>query len=454
MRAATLAFLAILAAQRPGAVGAGLQTGGGTASKAVPDTKTMVLAEQSIDLPRAAELRAVVSAECGECAWDTESREAVTLTIWVDGVYSQHLPLVRGGSADYSVMLGSADAGRHTIRLDIDPATTASRLRRAGVATARLAVTPLFPDAPDHLALALAPFVYPRPNTVGRFTDVPVFMWYEREPTERGVRYRYSVIFTNEDGGTPTDRLMATWGRTTDIEYLYSIEVDRTGGIVAEDYQGPEHEVLAFRGRREGRHPLLWVATNNNMVRDAGDVSIRYAPAPALADLRDVSREALMDANPWLYAVMAQELLREGKIADNAPTGQDKIPDPRRFVYVEACGSVGNAALAIAVNVRDSWIPSDRGRREYRIVRDGCFRAAIPVREGTRAPDVRAVRVHAYARPPAEGKPPTPAGPVRLTHINKVFMLDNRFVPGPSVLKLQATAAIEPGGAPFEVRIP
>ena len=23
-------------------------------------------------------------------------------------------------------------------------------------------------------------------DTVGRFTDVPVFMWYEREPTERG----------------------------------------------------------------------------------------------------------------------------------------------------------------------------------------------------------------------------------------------------------------------------
>ena len=101
-----------------------------------------------------------------------------------------------------------------------------------------------------------------------------------------------------------------------------------------------------------------------------------------------------------------------------------------------------------------SWIPSDRGLRQYRIVRDGCFRAAIPVREGTRVADVRALRVHAYARPPAEGKPPTPAGPVRLTHINKVFMLDDRFVPGPSVLKLQATASIDAGGAPFEVRIP
>jgi hypothetical protein len=413
----------------------------------------IVLAEQSVDLPRDAELRAVVSAQCARCAWDTKGREAVTLTIWVDGRYSQHLPLVRG-SADYSVMLGAAEAGRHEIRIETDLATTSSGLKRAGAATARLTVTPVFQDAVDHLPLALAPLVYARPNTVGRFTDVPVFMWYEREPTDRGTLYRYSVIFTNEDGGTPTDRLMATWGRTTDIEYIYSIEVDRAGGIVAEDYQGPDHKVIAFRGKREGRHPLLWVSTDNNMVRDVGEVSVRYAPAPALAELSDVSREMLMDANPWLYAVMAQELQREGKISDNPPPGQDKIPDPRRFVYVEACASVGNAAVALTVNVGGHWIASDRGLPQYRIVRDGCFRAAIPVPERVRAADVRAVRVHAYARPPVEGNPPITAGTVRLTHINKVFLLDRRFIPGPSMLKLQATASIQPDGPPFEVGIP
>jgi hypothetical protein len=465
MRTATLALLAILASQRPGP----------------PESPSaaIVLAEQHVDVPRAAELRAVVSAQCGECAWDTEGREAVTLVIRVDGRYSQHLPLVRGGSADYSVMLGSADAGRHTVRLEIDPATTASGLMRAGVATARLAITPVFPDSPEQLALALAPFVYARPDTVGRFTDVPVFMWYEREPTERGALYRYSVIFTNEDGGTPTDRLMATWGRTTDIEYLYSVEVDRAGGIVAEDYQGPEHEVRAFRGKREGRHPLLWVATDNNMVRDVGDVAVRYAPAPQSADLTGVARESLMDANPWLYAVMAQELRREGKIVDDAPPGQDRIPDPRRFVYVEACGEVGNAALAFAIGgVRlptsapivvggaaagrqadrarssSSWLPSDRGLRRYRIVRDGCFRAAIPVPAGTRTSDLRALRVFAYERPPSEGKPPVPPTPVRLTHINKLFLLDEQFVPGRSLLKWQGTEAILVDGAPFEIRIP
>jgi hypothetical protein len=441
MRAAILALLALLAAQRSGI-------------PAHHDAAT-VLAQQEVDLTRDAELRAVVSAQCPGCAWDTEGREAVTLTISVDGRYSQHLPLVRG-SADYAVMLGSADRGRHTIRIEVDPATTASGLKRDGAATARLTVTPVFPDAPEQLALALAPFVYARPNTVGHFTDVPVLMWYEREPTERGSLFRYSVIFTNEDGGTPTDRLMATWGRTTDIEYIYSIEVDRAGGIVAEDYQGPDHKVLMFRGTREGRHPLLWVATNNNMVRDVGDVTVRYAPLPQTADLSNVSREAVMDANPWLYTVMAQELRREGKIVDEAPPGEDKIPDPRRFVYVEACGEVGNAAVAFSLGMKatSTWVSSDRGLRQYRIVRDGCFRAAIPVPAGTRTSDLRALRVFAYERPPAEGKARVPPTAVRLTRINKVFLLDERFVPGPSLLKWQGNETIAADGAPFEVSIP
>ena len=439
MRAAAFALIAILAAA---ILDGRAQTSGAPA----------LLAEESINLTRAAELRALISAQCRECAWDTEGREAVTLTIRIDGRYSQHLPLVRG-SADYDVMLGALEPGRHVVRAEVDPAATAAGLRGEGAATARVALTPIFPDAAEHLAVALAPFVYARPNTVGKFTDVPALMWYEREPTERGALYRYSVIFTNEDGGTPTDRLMATWGRTTDIEYVYSIEIDRAGGIVGEEYQGPEHKILPFRGKREGRHPLLWVSTDNNMVRDAGEVGIRYAPAPEVADLRNVSREAVMDAHPWLYVVMARELRREGKIADDPPPGQDKIADPRRFAYVEACGDVGNTAVAFAVHAKGEWLASDRGSSRHRITRDGCFRSATPLPAGVRAADIDALRVLAHERPPAEGAPTAAPTGVRLTRINKVFMLDEQYVPVPSPLAWQGSELIRAGGEPFEVAL-
>ena len=61
---------------------------------------------------------------------------------------------------------------------------------------------------------------------------------------ESGSRWlKYSVIFSNEDGGTPGVALMARWGRTTDIELAYEVEV-RNGRAVQGRYQGPDHRVI------------------------------------------------------------------------------------------------------------------------------------------------------------------------------------------------------------------
>jgi hypothetical protein len=257
------------------------------------------------------------------------------------------------------------------VNIRADLSLTSEQLRNPEtVAIEAIGVTATPSDDPASVALSLAPILHARRNTIGAFTDVPVFMWYEREPTPRSVRYRYSVIFTNEDGGTPTDRLMSTWGRTTDIEYVYSVEVDSAGKIVEDDLQGPD----------------------NNMVRDTGEPHVRYALAPVEFPLNGVSREAVMDANPWLYEVSSRELVREGKIVENAPPGKSAIPDPRHFVYVEACGEVGTAALSFDVAVGDTWIPSDRGIPQYKIVRNGCFRGAVPVPSTTKPNDVRALR--------------------------------------------------------------
>ena len=398
-----------------------------------------------------AEVIARVAVQCEKCAWDVTGREAVVFRIMVDGRYHQHLPIVRSGQAVYAVMLGRLDAGSHTVRVEADAELTSRDLQGDYATIGPIAVEQTPESSPQHRALALAPIVYARPNTVGRFTDVPVLMWYETEPTSRGTRYRYSVIFTNEDGGTPTDRLMATWGRTTDIEYLYSVEVDATGAIVAEDFQGPEHEVLPFGGTREGRHPLLWVSTVNNMVLDKGTTRLRYALAPVAFPLHGLAREAVMDAHPWLYAVMAQELMREGKIVSDAAPGTDTIPDPRRFVFLEACGELGGSALALAILVDGRWIASDRGVPEYRIVRDGCFRAAIPLPPPLSARDVRAVRAMAYTRQSSGESPAKPAGPVRLTRLNKVFQLDERYRPGPSRFNWQGVLTLAPDGQPVEI---
>ena len=101
-----------------------------------------------------------------------------------------------------------------------------------------------------------------------------------------------------------------------------------------------------------------------------------------------------------------KELSREGKIVPDAPPGKGRISDPRRFVYVEACGEVGTAALALAVQVGGDWIASDRGVPEYRIVRDGCFRAAVPLPRNATAREIRALRAQAYTRVASGNTPP------------------------------------------------
>ena len=396
-----------------------------------------------------AEVVAWITVDCGACAWDKAASEGIVFAVTIDDRPPVHLPIVRGGKAEYRLMLGAVSTGDHAIKIEQDPNLTAVSLRGKAVARLDVEIEQIAATDSTYQATSLAPFVHARPDTVGKFSDVPLLMWYEIEPTERGKRYRYSVIFSNEDGGTPADRLMATWGRTTDIEYVYSVEVDAGGAILNEDMQGPKHEILPFKGTREGRHPLLWVSTENNMVLDHGATAVRYAPAPVLAELKDASREQVMDANDWTYEVMTKELVREGKVVADAPTGQGTIPDPRRYVFLEGCGVAGNNALAVAVMVNDQWWSSDRGVTEYRIVRDGCFRAAIPLPGTADASDVRAVRVQAF---PRKDKPDNT--PSRFTRLNTVFSLTERFVPGPRVVRWDGEAVLRPGGPPFEIPVP
>jgi hypothetical protein len=407
-------------------------------------------AEVTVQTAQRAVLIATVSAACTRCDWATAGREAAMLRLTLNGRYSQHLAIVRAGSAEYRVLLGTVDRGRHRVAVTLDASRSAEAVRSDEAVTMRIAsVESIEVGDARFEPLAHAPFIYQRPNTIGRFSDLPVFMWYEIEPTERGTRYRYSVVFTNEDGGTPADRLMATWGRTTDIEYVYSVELDNAGRILAHDYQGPEHEVLPYRAGLEMRHARLWVATDNNMVRDRGTTDVRFSPAPVLFALRDVSREMVMDTHPWMYAVASQELAREEKIVPGAPPPrQGTIPDPRRFVYLEGCGTLGRHALTFSVRVGDAWLSSDRDVPEYRIARDGCFRGAIPLPEPWSARDIQAVRVQAFERP---DQPVT--SPVRFTRLNTLFTLDEQYVPRPRLFEWTGSAELRADGPPLDLLV-
>ena len=100
---------------------------------------------------------------------------------------------------------------------------------------------------------------------------------------------KYSIVWSNEDGGTSTPALMARWGRTTDIEWIYQVEVDALGHTVPGTavFQSAGHGTAAFNGVYEGDRPLLQTCTLNNNVCDRVDDPMRFS----------LSTEATLDAN-------------------------------------------------------------------------------------------------------------------------------------------------------------
>jgi hypothetical protein len=418
------------------------------------------LHEETFRLERPAEVVAAVRATCAGCDWGAPGREAAVLAVSLDGALQQHLVLARGASGEYRILLGALAAGEHRLALALDRKLSARGAWDARVES--VSIEAVSEGDPAYEALAHAPILHTRKHTLSRFSDVPLVAWVESHPApDAGRELRYSVVFSNEDGGTPIDRLMATWGRATDIELVYSVQLDAAGRVRAATFQGKDHITARFAGRYEASHPVLYVVTENNMVRDVGKDTPRMALAPRPFPLDSVSREAVMDAEPWTYRVSQQEVRREGRVARDARAGSKHIPDPRRFVFLEACGRLSDARLAFDAGVADAgggvrWYASDNGRPAFRIARAGCFRAAAALPEGKSIVDVRALRLRAHTRPPRRGeKPLAPgSGSAHLDRVNRLFGLGADDVPGPSVFEWTAGADLAPDGAPLELAVP
>jgi hypothetical protein len=260
-------------------------------------------------------------------------------------------------------------------------------------------------------------------------------MYYETERQTDSQTFRYTVIFSNEDGGTQTSALMARWGRTTDIEWVSETQVNARGEVVKSVFQGVNHETKNFRGIREAGHPALVVASDNNNFADDGQSEMRFALRPVSVDLSKSSREEVMDQRPWIYRVMAEEMIREGKITDERTLGA-RIADLRNYLYLDASSRQQNgAALSFAVKLKgDSrWYTSDLGIGYYKIDRSGFFRTTVRLPQGTTVDRIERIAARCdLTNNPRSSEEISKAASAQceLNSVNKVFLLDQQFQPG------------------------
>jgi hypothetical protein len=334
---------------------------------------------------------------------DTRLPTAAALDVLVDGELRTTILLFgQVAHPKYGALLTGLTAGRHTVTVQPSPYWP-------WPATAAAPSLSVF-AAPDSVVVTHAPVLWLRSDTIGVATDLPLMMYAEDLRVNGTGLLRYSVIFSNEDGGTQTAPLLARWGRTTDIEMAYE-EDWRDGKVVGSRYQGPDHRTPDYAGTRDGAHPPLLVATLNNVFLDRGRSAVRVAMVPTLVDLETATRESVMDREPWIYRRMANELREEGKGA--------VVGDIREYLFVDARLTLTDGAVAAVARSEDGlWRSSDRGLRDLMVDRAGWVRIAIPRSRG--ATDLGFVCV-----------PAKPSGGRCQVEIGRVFSLKEDYTPGP-----------------------
>lgn len=377
--------------------------------------------------------------------WAVKGREAAVANIRVNAGPPSHVFVYSGpATATYRVLLGDLPPGEHEIFIGRDETHSAPE---AGLEIAAVRFREIGIGDATYQVFKHAPVLFARKNTLGKFSDVPLLSYCERLD-ERGQQVlQYTVVFSNEDGGTSTRALMARWGRTTDIEYIYRVYLDAAGAVGRTTVQARDHQELEYTGAREGTRAMLMPVTDNNMVAEAVGVPLRFQLAPAILSLDRAAREQVMDDNPLTYLVMAKELEREAKLRPFGVQAGEKISDPRNYMYFEYRAVHANSALAVGVHLKAGRaFSSDLGRLDYAIGRDGWVRTTVELPPDTQPSDIAAFELRCLVAAPPKDEPLAHSGVCTVERVSKAFFLDrSTYAPAKSVWSLDTAVSLRSG---------
>jgi hypothetical protein len=239
----------------------------------------------------------------------------------------------------------------------------------------------------------------------GRYTDTPMLMFYFTEPLENGKAIEYQMMFSHEDEGTPTPLLMSKWGRTTDIEWVYRVELDERGNVQKATFQGPDHITGEFKGGTAmGGHPVLQTATTNGMVHDTVTSKYRFLFPPVYEwDQQVEPRERVMDAFPFTYQVTAWEMLRQYPAESPVVNNSFQLADLRNYLFVQTAKVTKDPAKKTSIDIQvklkgvGGWFSGSFGdlrHGNFRCAYDGPyfqFSTTVKLPDGTCYDDIEEV---------------------------------------------------------------
>jgi hypothetical protein len=356
-----------------------------------------------------------------------ERGDAAVVSLAVDGAEPQHAVLAAADDVvEYARLLGRLEAGPHRLTIDLDPALSAASARE--VECRGIEIRTVADEDPGAFVWRHAPVLHYRTldsRLDGATTDTPLVVFHRPVETHEGRGVEYHVINSHEDAGTDLTGLLACWGHTTDIEWLFRVVRDACGRIVREEFQGPGHATVPFRGARTlGGHPVLQAATRNGMVTDRAASPYRAALAPVAAQPPDEPREGVQFRYPWIQRVSALEVVRQELRPHEPPGGPDAPADPLTYVYIQLKREADAAAAALEARVLMGgvWRGSASGRADLAMHGDDAECTAVKLPRGAGQEDVEAIAVRVVG--PAGGEAP-PA----IVHFVRAFCLDDRYYP-------------------------
>ena len=281
----------------------------------------------------------------------------------------------------------------------------------------------------------MAPILYARANTVGAFTDVPMLMWYEMDPTSRGWQFRYSVDLLerrrrHRDRPADGDLGAHDGHRVSSTAWKSTNTTDSRGGI-----SGSRPRGAAVQGpARRPASAAVGVDRQQHGQRVGYDADALCAGGRAIRPYQPVARSGDGSARLDLHRDGAGDD-REGKIVeDDAPRDRGRFP---------TCAATSTSRPAPSSRTRRSPFRSERRTAPAR--RAGTTPIAASANSASCAagvsgapcrcrhrPDGR--RRFGFARSPAlAGTRPRRHRIGRVDRVNTVFTLDRQYQPGPSL---------------------
>lgn len=374
--------------------------------------------------------------------------ESAVASLEIDGGDTQQLVLAGADEpVEYARLLGRLSAGPHRLAVRFDAALSA-----AGAAVLEchaLRTHTVADDAAGAFVWRHAPVLHYRAldgPLDGLSTDTPLLLFYRPVETAEGRGVEYHVINSHEDAGTDLTGLLAVWGHTTDIEWVFRVVRDACGRIVREEFQGPEHVTRPFRGPRAlGGHPVLQASTRNGMVTDRITCRYRAALAPAIAQPPGEPREGVQYRFPWIQRVSSLEVVRQEHLDGTSHAAADAPADPRAYAYLQFKRDPDAAAtpLEAFARIRGVWHRSAWGRTDLAMRGEDAESTAVRLPPGAGEADVDAIAIRAVGAP-ARG------GTVRFV---RAYCLDDDYRPRPPFAAAAAPAASTLSGDPPEASV-